>query len=314
MKLSTVTAFKNMNTNSDQFIHLEKDLLKRYQEELLKIAEDIIEVCEEEHISYHLTGGSALGAVRHQGFIPWDDDMDIDILGDDFPRFIEAFSKKYQDKYWIHTCKTPGYGMTINRVRLKDSVFRGREDADNEECGFFVDIIRIENTFDSAILRKLHGILCMGMGLLLSCRNFYANRKLMREIAALNPDFKSASNFKIRLGFFLQFFSVNRWARMTQACYGLCKNSHSEFVSVPAGRNHYFGEMYKREDFVATTDAQFEGHTWKIPKEYDAYLTHMYGDYMAIPKEEDREVHVLLELKFPGEKAILPKGKEKGHE
>lgn len=299
MGLSTVTAFKKLNTEGEGYIHLEGDLLRKYQQAIVGITEDIIDVCEENNITYHLTGGSALGAVRHKGFIPWDDDMDIDMLGSDFDRFEEAFLKKYGDKYWVHSYKTKGYGMLVNRVRLKNSVFRGREDVGNEECGFFVDIMRIENTFDNKILRDLHGILCMGMGLLLSCRNFYNNRVLMKEMIKNNPDVKKVFMFKIRLGWLISFLSVNRWTRMTQACYGACKNNKSKYVTVPAGRNHYFGEMYKRADFVETTEAEFEGHMWKIPKEYDAYLRHMYKDYMKIPKEGDREVHVLLELKFP---------------
>ena len=77
---STVDQFKQQ-LNVDGAVRLSGDLLKRYQQYLLEIAEDIISVCEEENITYHLTGGSALGAVRQGGFIPWDDDMDIDILG-----------------------------------------------------------------------------------------------------------------------------------------------------------------------------------------------------------------------------------------
>ena len=59
--------------------------------------------------------------------------------------------------------------------------------------------------------------------------------------------------------------------------------------------------MYLRKDFVDTISTEFEGYQWRIPKEYDLYLKHMYGDYMKIPKESERESHVLLELKFPDE-------------
>ncbi|WP_373219481.1 phosphorylcholine transferase LicD [Ruminococcus sp. 5_1_39BFAA] len=299
MKLSTVSTFKKMNTDDERYIHLEGELLRKYQHSLIGIAQDVINVCEEENITYHLTGGSALGAVRHHGFIPWDDDMDIDMLGSDFDRFERAFLKKFGDKYWVHSYKTVGYGMTVNRVRLKNSVFRGREDINNQECGFFIDVLRIENTYNNKVLRTLHGVLCMGMGLLLSCRNFYDNRMLMLELANDNPQVKRVFKFKISLGRLVSFLPVNTWTRLTQACYGLCKNNNSEYVTVPAGRNHFFGEMYKRKDFVETAEMEFEGHIWKVPKCYDAYLIHMYGNYMKIPEEKDREVHVLLELKFP---------------
>ena len=311
---STFDLFKLISKYSKGMIRVEGDVLKKYQQVVLSIAEDIIGVCEEQNITYHLTGGTALGAVRHHGFIPWDDDIDIDILGADFDRFVKAFTQKYPDKYWVQTCRTPGYGIMINKVRLRDSIVRGKEDVESEECGIFVDLIRIENTFDNTVLRKVHGFFCMGMGFLLSCRNFYKNRRLMMDLLdslEKNPEFddeqklseiRSVFKNKIRIGRLLSFLTVRRWAILTQTCYGLCKNNSSVYVSVPGGRNHYFGEMYRREDFVATVPMEYEGHMWRVPKDYEGYLRHMYGDYLSMPEEEKREEHVILELKFPGEK------------
>lgn len=301
MGLSTVTLFKHITKDMDGMIRLEGDLLRKYQMSILSIAKDIISVCEDENITYHLTGGTALGAVRHHGFIPWDDDMDIDILGSDFDKFLEKFSTKFGDKYWVHTYDTPNYGMTVNRVRLKNSVFRGREDVENEECGFFVDVIRIENVSDNALIRKIHGFFCLASGLCLSCRNFYKNRVLMLDLAGDNKEVLKVFKTKINIGRLLSFMSVTKWAKLTQKIYGACKNNNSKYVSVPAGRKHFFGELNERKDFVETTKMEFEGYSWDIPKAYDKYLSHMYGDYMKIPEKSDREEHVLLELKFPEE-------------
>ncbi len=309
MGLSTVKAFKHMNKDAAGTVRLAGEDLKRYQQYLLKITEDIIGVCEEQGIVYHLTGGTCLGAVRHRGFIPWDDDIDIDISGDQFDLFVRKFGEKYPDKYWIHTAKTHDYGMTVNRVRLKGSVFRGREDIGNAECGFFVDLLRMENVPDFKPFRWLHGFLCMGMGFLLSCRNFHKNRALMKQLAQDNPDFRKAYRIKVSIGWLLSVLPLDCWTRMTQAVYGMCSNSRSEYVSVPAGRKHYFGELRKRRDFYETTKGTFEGHEWDIPRDYDGYLRSMYGDYMKIPPEADREGHILLELKWP-DREMFP-GREK---
>ncbi len=302
MHLSTVDRFKHLNSCSDRVITLDQDELHRIQQVLLGIAEDIIDVCEREHICYHLTGGSALGAVRHQGFIPWDDDLDIDILGSDFDRFETAFMRRYGDKYWVETYRTPGYGSVVNRVRQKESIFRTWEDADAEECGFFIDIGRIENTFDFLPVRCLHGVFCMGFGFLLSCRKFYKNRDLMLELVQGYTADVRTCRLKIAAGRVLSFLPLKTWAWVTQRCYGLCRNNHSEYVTVPAGRKHYFGEMRLRKDFVETVEAEFEGHSWKIPKDYDGYLKSMYGNYRKIPEEADREKHVILEIQFQDEK------------
>ena len=307
--------FKLVSKYSEGMIRIDGDLLRKYQKVVLSIAEDVIGVCEEEGVTYHLTGGTALGAVRHHGFIPWDDDIDIDILGSDFDRFVEAFGRKFPEKYSIQTCRTPQYGIMINKIRLRDSVMRGKEDLESTECGIFVDLIRIENTFDNAVLRKVHGFFCMGMGFLLSCRNFYKNRRLMLrllESLAENPAFEEKKQLKeirrvfrtkIRIGRLLAFMTVRRWAILTQWCYGLCRNDRSEYVSVPGGRNHYFGEMYRRDCFVESVPMEYEGHMWNVPRDYDAYLRNMYGDYRKLPAPEEREEHVILELQFPENQA-----------
>ena len=300
MNLSTFDAFKRLSPPAGAII-LEGETLRRYQQELLKIADDIVEVCESEGITWHLTGGSALGAVRHQGIIPWDDDVDFDILGSDFDRFVKAFREKHGDTYWVNTCQTPGYGILTYSVRLKNSVFRSKDDFGREDAGFRVDINRIENTFDNALLRYAHGFLCMGTGFLLSCRNFYEKRKGLLSLVQQDQALRRIFMIKIILGAPLSFLSLTKWAILTQKCYALCRNERSVYVSVPAGRKHYFGEMYRRADFVESVEMPFEGRHWRIPKDYDGYLRNMYGDYMRIPAEAERETHVLLELQFPNE-------------
>lgn len=302
MNLSTVEAFKNVNTSSGKFIHLEGSLLRKYQLILADMADDIIQLCDKENIHYHLGGGSALGAVRHGGFIPWDDDMDINIMGYQRTLFIKKFKKKYQNKYHIQSYDTPEYGMDISRIRLKNSISRSREDLRSKECGFYIDIFFLENVPDNFIIRKVHGFFCLMFGFLLSCRNFYKNRILMRELEKSNPGLKKVFEFKIIIGGLLSFASVRRWAIITHWCYSLCKNNHSKYVSFPSGRKHYFGEMYLRKDMENTIKKPFEGRKWCVPKGYDKYFKALYGEnYMTPPPPEKREKHILLELKFPDE-------------
>lgn len=302
MNLSTVEAFKNMNTSSDKFINLEGTLLRKYQLILMDMANDIIQLCDKEDIHYHLGGGSALGAIRHKGFIPWDDDMDINIMGYQRTIFIDKFQKEFGDKYYIHSYDTPEYGMDISRIRLKNSISRSREDLGCDECGFYIDIFFLENVPDKFVIRKVHGFFCLVFGFLLSCRNFYKNRILMRELEKSNPDLKKIFEFKIIIGRLLSFASVRRWAIITHWCYSLCKNNNSKYVSFPAGRKHYFGEMYLREDMENTIKKTFEEKEWCVPRGYDKYFKALYGkDYMTPPPPEKREKHILLELKFPDE-------------
>lgn len=198
MKLSTFDALKRIQSkNAVQYVCMEGEILKKYHQILLEIASDIISVCEKEKIVYQLSGGTALGAVRHKGFIPWDDDLDINILGSQCDEFIEKFEKDFGDKYWVNTVKTPGYFSIVGSIKMKGTVSRGFEDSNDEKCGIGIDLFRIENTFDNSILRFFHGVLCMGFGFLLSCRNFYEKRKLMMELA--NDDKALKKVFRIKI-------------------------------------------------------------------------------------------------------------------
>ena len=90
------------------------------------------------------------------------------------------------------------------------------------------------------------------------------------------------------------------WGKLTRKVYSLCKNERSKYVSIPMGRKHYFGEMYERAGMMNTVTFPFEGHEWRVAKDYDAYFTALYGsDYMTPPPPEKREHHIILELKFP---------------
>ena len=180
---------KKLETQQDGFFCLEGEALKKYQACILNITKDIITACEEENVAYILGGGSALGAVRHGGFIPWDDDMDINMLGSDYKRFKKNFERKYGAKYRIFDMDTEDYYETMIRVCLKDSVYRSYFSTSSD--GIFVDIFLIENTYDNVILRKLHGLLCMTIGALFSCRKGFAERKFFAKIAKDNPKYKA---------------------------------------------------------------------------------------------------------------------------
>lgn len=298
LNLSTFGAFKHIN--SDECIVLDDAQIRQLQSVLVTILDDIVSVCEKYHINYFLGGGTALGAVRHHGFIPWDDDIDINMPRKDYEIFVPAFRKEFKDKYWLHTPKdTPDYGLLLTRVRLKGTCIRTKEDFLNpDECGALVDIFVIENTFDNPLLRKLHGIGSLGFGFLLSCRNFYRNRKFWLKLIDPGSDLQKAFRIKTAIGFLTAVFSLSFWTRLADRWNSLCKNDQSRYVSGCAGRLHFFGELYERNGFCNVRKADFEGRCCNVSKDVEGYLTHMYGDWEKMPEEKDREKHVVFEFKL----------------
>ncbi len=291
MGLSTVDAFKHIQ--AEGCVVLDDRQLKKLQRVLLGIFLDIISVCQKHNIRYYLSGGTALGAVRHQGFIPWDDDIDINMPRRDYLRFAKIFAEEMGDKYWVHTPDfTEDYNLLLGRVRKKGTCVKTKEDFSNDECGAFVDIFIIENTYTNPLARGFHGFLCLATGLLQSCRKFYQDRKELLKLVS-NRKNRAVFMTKIAIGFCVSFFSVSTWTKITNRCNAMCKNTTTDYVTIPSGRKHFFGEVQPREDFLESVELPFEGTPAKVCKNYDRYLTALYGDYMT-PPTDHKESHVFL--------------------
>ena len=298
MNLSTAKAFKELN---DFGVKVEGDTLKQCQAVMLRIADDVIAACEEAGIWYALGGGTALGAVRHKGFIPWDDDVDINILGRDYERLKEVIERRYGDKYTVQNYRSADYGLPMGRIVLNNSVYRVWESVGSDVCGFFIDVFPIENVPDNKLLRKLHGTLCMGAGLCLSCRKFFQSRAFLNKVAENSPELKKVIRFKVAVGGLLSVIPLSGWATLTDWLCGLCKNENTAYVTIPSSSKHYFKGMARREMLTVTAPAEFEGRMWAVAADRDGYLKRLYGpDYMTPPKGQP-EHHMLMELQFPQE-------------
>lgn len=271
----------NVNDQKDGKVLSEKQL-KVIQKVLLMVLSDIDRLCRENNINYILIGGTAIGCVRHKGFIPWDDDVDIAMTRADYEKFRLIVAKEYPDKYTMtDAIRENNYGKNIPKLRLNGTTYKTLLKIDPEDREITTDIFIIENVENFAPFKYLHGALCLAMGYLLSCR----------RMARYKTFFSSISNekgfaVKAAIGKVLSFASLDKWAHWNESVYSLCKNNKSKNVSVPTDRKHFLGEIFPREIMCEAIDAEYEGHVFRIPKAYDHYLTVRYGDYMKIPPKE----------------------------
>ncbi len=117
---------------------------------------DIDDYCRENHILYFLSGGSCLGAVRHHGFIPWDDDADIMLPRPEYERFIGGFAKQYGDKYGVGALSlTEEWVRPYARIWRRDTRLAHRGSLEME-MGIFVDVFPIDGVPRNALVRKLY--------------------------------------------------------------------------------------------------------------------------------------------------------------
>ena len=205
MGLSTFDAFKHLK--AEGAIPLEGERLVSLQRRLVSILDDILAVAQETGARLVLGGGTALGAVRHKGFIPWDDDLDVNMPRADWPRFRDAFMARFGEKYAIFEPGAPrDYGLCFPRIRLRGTSFVTREDLVNPPAcpGVFVDVFLSEAAPDNPVLRRLHGLGSLALGFLYSCRKAFAERRWHRKWGLKGGAFR----VKRIAGFFVAFASL----------------------------------------------------------------------------------------------------------
>lgn len=258
---------------------LTEEQLQGLQKVLLHIFDDVLTICREHDLRYILIGGTAIGALRHKGFIPWDDDIDIAMPRADFEKFSAIVREAYGEKYsMLHPQDEQNYGRVIPKIRLRGTEYRTILERDLDECGIFIDIFPMENVSDNGLLRTLQGVMSMGFGFALACRRIYKGRREFREMLG-----GAGFYLKCAIGFCLSFASIEKWAKWTDYWYSICKNDNSRWVSLPTDERHYFGELNLRENLCQTREGVFEGRSVTLPADADNYLRDIYGDYMVIP-------------------------------
>lgn len=149
---------------------------------LLLMLDDLIEICKRNNLHFILIGGSAIGALRDKGFIPWDDDIDIAMPRRDFEKLYKIIKKQYSFKYsMLHPQDKENYGRILPKIRLKGTEYKTILEYDLNESGIFIDIYTIENIPDSKIKKWGQGIICMFMGFALSCRRMAKGYKIFKN-------------------------------------------------------------------------------------------------------------------------------------
>lgn len=273
------------------------DDVKKIQEKLLIILDDIIEFCKKHNINWQMSGGSALGSIRHKGYIPWDDDLDINMTRKDFDIFASVFEDEYKDKYWLHAPGiTKGYDRLTPRIISREIRARDIFNCDKEECGLWVDIFVMENIPENIFFRKIHGIGCMGFRYLLSCIRFVRNNNEFQSLMGENEEFHSIADHRTRIGKVLCVLPLSFWMKFAIWWLTICKNNNSKYIAIISGSKQYFDEIYDRKKMCEFIDSDFEGRRVKITKDYNNYMKTLYGDYMKIPPKEKQEHHVFMEL------------------
>lgn len=272
------------------------------QETLVSMLDDIQRACKEMHIEFVLCGGSCLGAVRHQGFIPWDDDIDIAMFRDDWDKLKKLFEKCLGNKYVL---EAPNYDNRDSKYPWPKIYLKGTEYIDifdvnyPYEHGISIDIFVIENVSKYRIIRLFDSFLATLFKFVATSMLFYKYpNRLVKEMFSLTLKSKLYYILRRGLGCAFSIFSHKRWL----GWYDVFISRHhksSDVVTIPTGTRLYSGEMLPRRVWYPYSKGVFCGHQVNLPHDPDAYLKNMYGNnYMQIPPKEKRETHSVVSLKL----------------
>lgn len=338
--LETNSRLQSLANRSPDLYHLTDEDLGHIHGCLSAMLSDIDRVCNEYSLCYCLYAGTMLGAVRHGGFIPWDDDLDLCMPRKDYDRFAEIFSEECSGNYWVQEVRRdPSYDLSFMKVRRKGTLFREFTEPDNDKAGLFIDIFPLENVPDRRFLRGLYTIACDGLFFICSCVRISKKKTLLlkycegtgpgmqpgqaedigadtcRERASLARQIR----MKAAIGRIFGMIPLHSWLVLTDRAASLCKNERSRYVSIPSGKRHARGERCLRASMLPTVPTVFvpeecrsASSTTGAEERYfpgcaypDAVLRILYGDdYMQLPPPEQREHHSLLEYRLPQEDGI----------
>lgn len=281
---------------------LSPDELLHLQQVLLDCFSDVQAMCERHHLRIMLGGGSCLGAVRHRGFIPWDDDLDALMPREDFEIFKEKFNEELGDAY---TLDAPNFSDAPSnrfaKVLINGTKFveMGGDPAD-PLCKIKIDIFVIENVPAGKFSRTLKGLSCQALMLIASAvQTFETDRKNGRKPASDDEEWLRFYRRRVRIGRLFSARSSRCWLdRVDAACQ---YKKAGDLLGIPTGRGHYFGEILPTKAFLPPVRGEFAGRTVYLPCDANAYLSNLYGDYMVIPPPEKREKHYITAIDF-GEK------------
>jgi lipopolysaccharide cholinephosphotransferase len=235
----------------------------------LDILDDVARFCESHNINYFLAYGTLLGAIRHKGYIPWDDDIDIIMPRPDYDKFMNSFDKESGSKYnTLCEVRDEGYNCCFGKVHDKRTLFQ--EDYSRKSSfGVFIDVFPFDGYSSPSQMNYCNFLTNL---LKIKLNVWYPGRSLLKNTITYIGKFLL---LPLPIGVILKKMDKNARKLSFKDSKKVC----SFFEKQPTFNKELF------EDF---TYAQFEDKKYRIPKDFDKVLSIEFGDYMKLPPEKDR--------------------------
>ncbi|MBR6968604.1 MAG: LicD family protein [Ruminococcus sp.] len=261
-----------------------KILVKKMQRVVFGILCDIDEFCRENNITYYLSGGTCLGAVRHKGFIPWDDDADLMMPRKDYIRFIKLFQKKCSNKYSVGSLYTddnwqrPFARICDRNSRVVPTRFT------EQAMGIFVDIFPIDGLPEGKLKQKV----------------YYQTIKVINALrnSSVKQAFRENEGYRLikkTVAFVTRPIGPRWFAKKMDIIAKKYDFETSKQVAVSLAIHYWDKETIDRKYMCKPVYLEFEGKKLPVPVGYKKYLSNLYGNYMDIPKDAEQNGYTHLD-------------------
>lgn len=257
--------------------------IKMVQNRILDIMKYVDKICRDNNITYYIMGGTALGAVRHDGFIPWDDDLDVFMTIDNYNRFKNEFLLKKDNRFVLQEWKITDNYLEYSKVRMNGTTFIEEcfKENKNMHHGIYVDIMILHKCPNNYIVK----------------RKMYYYSKIVTVLGLLQRNWKPKTKLQKFITFLLKFAPKKC---LSKHCYKyiykfdkLNKNFVYHYFITKA---RYKQGIFSKEIFEEPIDMQFEDTLLLAPTNIKAYLTIRYGDYLRLPPKSEQlsSIHAFL--------------------
>ena len=257
---------------------------KALQDKLLEIVKYIDKICRENDIKYSLAYGSVLGAVRHKGFIPWDDDMDIFLTQEEYSKFKDAFLSADNEKFFLQEWNIIPNCLEYAKIRMNGTTFieTNFKELKDVHQGIFVDVFILHKIPTDYKFKKVYYYINQYLTLynLVTNKNWKAKNKKQNTIAKL---VKFVPNKLIIKSFYNKLNKFDKMEKDFNYHHWMMKGSYKK-------------SLFSRDLFDLIEDIEFEDTKLKCCKNTHEYLTQTYGDYMVLPSEEQRKEAIHAEI------------------
>ena len=268
-------------------VNVTPEMLKQLQKIELDMLKELDRVCRKCNIRYVIRFGTLLGAVRHKGFIPWDDDVDVGMMREDYEKFLKAAETELdKEKFFLQTYHTdPEYRWFYARILRKGTVFRRiGQDMIKMKRGIFLDIFPCDNMPENSFSKCIYN------------SKAYLGRKILYSVVGA----KCGKN-PLKKGIYAILSKVPK-----DSAFKLMRNTAAKYNSKKTKYVRCLGWGSKKESegllaewFEERKEIEFEGMKVYGPQDYEGYLRFQYGDYMTLPPVSQRvSRHKAVEIKL----------------